>query len=539
MSMLTVKIIQARNLIVQDRLTRSSDPYCILRLRGKKQKTKVISENLNPLWDNEVFEFNLKDIGVGDGDALTFTMMDKDKGRSDDPLGSCTLAIEDMKKGETGKLWLKLENVAHGHVLVDVEYKDESGSPVEQRESAAKNTAEFDEMFGDAPDAKKKTGFGSKMKNLVGGGKKEDDDEAWRDTNVGGIGSSEDKALRKMAAEGEKAWKNAGTAPGVKVWHIEKFKVKDWKKKKYGSFYSGDAYIVLSTYKEKDSDKLLHDVHYWLGAGSTIDERGTAAYKTVELDDFLDGVPVQRREVEGFESSLFLGYFPPALRIMDGGVDSGFNHVEPTEYRTRLLQLKGKSEIRLREVELKATSLNHGDCFVLDHGLIIYQFNGRKSSPWERRRAGEVVSAIDSERGGQPEVIVLDDDGSEPKAFWEALRGSAADVAEDSTETDAEAAAQAQPKLFRMSDRTGKMTCTRVSPDAPLKKSMLNSDDVFILDIGCEIFVWVGKGASKAEKREAMMKGERYIVEQGYPSHLPLTRLLETGETDLFLSAFE
>mgnify|MGYP003571715896 CR=1 FL=1 len=35
------------------------------------------------------------------------------------------------------------------------------------------------------------------------------------------------------------------------------------------------------------------------------------------------------------------------------------------------------------------------------------------------------------------------------------------------------------------------------------------------------------------------MKGERYIVEQGYPSHLPLTRLLETGETDLFLSAFE
>ena len=39
------------------------------------------------------------------------------------------------------------------------------------------------------------------------------------------------------------------------------------------------------------------------------DEYGTAAYKTVELDTFLDDKAVQHREVQGFESELFRSYF--------------------------------------------------------------------------------------------------------------------------------------------------------------------------------------------------------------------------------------
>ena len=69
--------------------------------------------------------------------------------------------------------------------------------------------------------------------------------------------------------------------------------------------------------KDDDTDKLLYDVYFWLGAETTQDEAGTAAYKTVELDDFLDDEPVQYREVQGNETKNFLDLFKK-IKILEG-----------------------------------------------------------------------------------------------------------------------------------------------------------------------------------------------------------------------------
>jgi gelsolin len=66
----------------------------------------------------------------------------------------------------------------------------------------------------------------------------------------------------------------------------------------------------LRTYHPpNEKEKLAWDVHFWLGKETSQDEAGTAAYKTVELDDHLRGAPVQHREVQGYESPLFRSYF--------------------------------------------------------------------------------------------------------------------------------------------------------------------------------------------------------------------------------------
>lgn len=164
------------------------------------------------------------------------------------------------------------------------------------------------------------------------------------DSNIANLGSDLDKKCRVAAAQTEQAWKDAGKTVGMQIWRIEKFNVKSWPKEKYGSFYDGDSFILLNTYKEKDKNDLKHDVHFWLGKYTSQDEAGTAAYKTVELDDLLGGNIRQHREVQGYESELFLGYFPGGIHLLSGGVDSGFHHVKAHEYKPKLLHVKGNKK---------------------------------------------------------------------------------------------------------------------------------------------------------------------------------------------------
>ena len=147
------------------------------------------------------------------------------------------------------------------------------------------------------------------------------------DSNCANIGSPEDKEARKGAAETEPAWQGSGQEPSMKIWRIEAFEVKAWPEAEYGNFYEGDSYIVLQTTKDPDGDKLNQDVFFWLGLESSQDEQGTAAYKTVELDDLLDGAAVQHREVMMHESQEFNALFKQ-INYLKGGVASGFNHVE-------------------------------------------------------------------------------------------------------------------------------------------------------------------------------------------------------------------
>eukprot|EP01155_Anaeramoeba_flamelloides_P051067 Anaeramoba_flamelloidesc42264_g1_i2.p2 GENE.c42264_g1_i2~~c42264_g1_i2.p2 ORF type:complete len:338 (+),score=100.39 c42264_g1_i2:42-1016(+) len=289
-----------------------------------------------------------------------------------------------------------------------------------------------------------------------------------------------------------------GQKPGIEVWRIEKMKVAAWKK--VGVFLTGDSFIILHTKRTKSG--IAYDLYFWLGAESSQDEKGVAAYKTVELDDYLGGRAIQYRVVQHHEPENFLAVFKGGIKYEEGGIDSGFKHVVKDQYETRLLHLKGRRNVRVNQVKVAATSLNAGDVFVLDCGLNIYQWNGKDCNKMEKMKGLQVTSKIkDDERGGKAKVHIIAQ-GEEEEDFWKAIGGKGRiQTAEEGGDDDEfEKETTKNIVLFRVCDESGKLLITEEARP-PLKKAMLDTMDCFILDCGSQIFVWIGKGSTRQEKK--------------------------------------
>lgn len=355
----------------------------------------------------------------------------------------------------------------------------------------------------------------------------------WKDSNMALVGTDTDRSVKKEAAETEPAWNGAGQHVGVQIWRIVKFKVEHWPKEDYGKFYNGDSYIILNTYKDPDGDQLLYDVHFWIGKYSTQDEYGTAAYKTVELDTLLDDKPVQHREVQNHESKLFRSYFNPIV-LMEGGADTGFRHVKPEEYKPRLLHFKAEGKkVSLKEVPINRNRLNSGDVFILDLGQKAIEWCGTSSSNVERFKASQYLPQLSSERNGRVITETVDEDEiDESHEFYEALDKHAV---EDDDDDEDEPDQARDPKLFRVSDASGALNFT-LEKEGDVSYDDFDSSDAFILDVGTDIFLWLGRNCSEQEKQSSMAIVHNYTQESDNPL-CPCTSIKEGQRNRAFETA--
>merc|ERR1712156_652907 len=110
------------------------------------------------------------------------------------------------------------------------------------------------------------------------------------------------------------------------------------------------------------------------------------------------------------------------------------------EYKPRLLHVTGfKKHVQVNQVGLEVANLNNSDSFVLDCGLSVFQFNGSKSSAWEKRKANAIVDELQASRHGKVKTTLIidgvEDDGNDLiDEFWAYFGGRPDSIKEEEEE---------------------------------------------------------------------------------------------------------
>jgi len=388
---------------------------------------------------------------------------------------------------------------------------------------------------------------------------------SWMDTNLALIGSELDHKVKEAAAEGEEAWDGIGKEKGIFVWRVEDFKIQPWPEDQYGQFFKGDSYIVLKS-EGSDPSNLKHDIHIWIGSESSQDEYGTAAYKMVEADDYLEGAAVQHRQVEGREADDFMDCFQ-YLQYLEGGIASGFNKVEPTKEKPLFFRFKsrGKGKGELVQVPMAISSMDSQSGFILyADKATVWAWQGEDCKIFDKiactQKAEELCTLA------TVTVLTQGDGDDEDEEFWNYLeRGGSGDSggagrskAIGSTSTGwkprknlVASLKEFKPKLFAV-DADPTKPLEQVSLGELIKKtakakmggffnksSVDDDNDVFLLDTGWKLFVWIGKAADSGERVAALGAADRYAEIDPRAKELPVTVIKAGKESAGFFSFFK
>lgn len=97
------------------------------------------------------------------------------------------------------------------------------------------------------------------------------------------------------------------------------------------------------------------------------------------------------------------------IRYENGGIGSAFRHVETNAVgEKKLYQVKGKRNVRVNQVNLSISSMNKGDCFILDAGNDVYVYVGSSAKRVEKLKAISAANQIrDQDHNGRAKVQII------------------------------------------------------------------------------------------------------------------------------------
>nr|CAD7455146.1 unnamed protein product [Timema tahoe] len=334
----------------------------------------------------------------------------------------------------------------------------------------------------------------------------------------------------------------AGQFPGITIWEIENFLPNQIEEVAHGKFYEGDCYIVLKTAID-ETGSLTWEIYFWIGEKATLDKRACAAIHAVNLRNYLGAQCRTIREEQSDESDEFLALFDTDITYIEGGrTSSGFFTVEDTTYAKRLYRVHaaGTSSIHLEPVPVAVSSLDPRYVFVLDTGLKIFMWYGRKSKNTFKSKARLMAEKINKNERKNKADIQTEMPGDESADFWRAFGDNDGLPPEEPIAEHVDPDfVPAAPRLYQVRLGMGYLELPQVEvPHGKLANTLLNNRSVYILDCYLDVFVWFGKKSTRLVRAAAVKLSQELFTMIGRPAYAMVTRVQEGTENQIFKSKF-
>lgn len=231
-----------------------------------------------------------------------------------------------------------------------------------------------------------------------------------------------------------------------------------------------------------------------------------------------------------------------------------------------LLHVFGKRKVRAWATEISTRSLNPHNALVLDCGLDVFVWQGAKASRVCKAKATDLAQRIRKERGARPTVHIIEQSVSTAdskssqskgkssegdiknesgfsvskdavKRFWTVLGGSEADVA--AAEACATPAEQDQVRhevtVYRVRAEERKfarmVTVVYQHADTVLpSRTLLHCNNAYVVDCGEEVYAWLGKTASTAQRNRAVQVARALLGTGGRAAWTKVVKVQQGGE---------
>ncbi|KYQ92976.1 villin [Tieghemostelium lacteum] len=346
----------------------------------------------------------------------------------------------------------------------------------------------------------------------------------------------------------------------VQIWRVKDHTKEPVPNELYGHFYDGESYVILYKYQQKNKDHYV--IYFWQGKKSTINEKGSSALLTVDLDDSIGGVAQQIRVVQNKEPVHFMKIFKGSITIHQGLMDNDKTLLKQAPYK-KMYHIKScnhfnnSDNVNLRILvtrDFYIGNLNSNDYILVEEftvkdtvreELIVkpkpakqvidvdndeINIDGdqenKKEEEEDQQEEYEIVKTTIQEEvfniylwKGNYSSNILDIEEIVDKTIERMYNGiDIIKVLEDQEplefinlfkEKDEEEVTDSfisfkleqTPKLYQCSYSSGTFKVDRVFE---FDQQDLDDEDVMILDVGSMIFLWIGRNATQDEKLQSM-----------------------------------